>query len=73
MNVRSDGEKFCYVGRDKCGCIVFAVADMPGHEKSTAEDVAEAIADGYIVERVTAQYTRDNFGCKCKGEQGTLL
>jgi hypothetical protein len=53
-----------YIARCKCGCtgIIMATVDIPGREKSTAEDVAESIRDGYPVERTTVVYVREFTG-----------
>jgi len=72
--VTQSEEPKSYVGRKQCGCLVFAVVDVPGREKETAKDVAEAIRDGLTIERVTTEYVRVNFtSCKCaSGHQGVL-
>ena len=41
-----------YIGKLPCGCAVACVVDMPDRKKSTAEDVAEFIREGYTVERI---------------------
>lgn len=58
-----------YIARCKCGCggICLAVVDNPDHAKNVAADVAEAIRDGYAVERSTVEVVRSEpFGCQAK-------
>jgi len=58
-----------YVGRTRCcGRFVAAVADIPGAEKDTSKDVADMIANGYVVERVEDDVVRQSkgqWGCSC--------
>lgn len=58
-----------YIARCKCGCggIVFAVVDNSDHARNVAANVAEAIRDGYAVERSTVEVVRtEPFGCQAK-------
>ena len=49
----------CYIGRKpECRCVVAAVVDEPGMEKSTGRDVARFIANGLSIERVTVEEAR---------------
>jgi hypothetical protein len=60
-------EDYCYIGLTKCNCLVAISCDMPGHEKGTAEDVADMIKSGLRVERATVDYAKNNFG-RCTHE-----
>ena len=60
-------EPMSYIARCKCGAIVMATVDKPEHAKDTAREVAECIADGLTIERVTCQCVRDNWSdCTCE-------
>lgn len=53
-----------YIGRIKCGCVVAVVIDTM--DKETGNDVAEFIASGYAIERMTFEdWKRVKLGCKC--------
>lgn len=52
-----------YIAKKFCGCIVMAVVDNPAHLRDTAKEVAKAIRQGYIIERVTCDYVRENWRC----------
>ena len=52
-----------YIAKKPCGCIVLAVVDNPDHRRDVAKEVAKAIREGYIIERVTADYVRENWRC----------
>ncbi len=65
----TDNNTPTYIARCKCGCggIVFATVDNPNHATDVAKDVAEAIRDGYAVERSTAAVVRSEpFGCQTR-------
>lgn len=47
-----------YIARRPCGCIVLATAIRLGDAARGAEAIAQAIRDGYLVERVTDEYVR---------------
>lgn len=59
---------FAYVGRHPiCRHMRAVVVDDPAYAKDTANDVAEFIRHGLIVERVTAEEVRQHFaadGCE---------
>ena len=57
----TNAEPMAYIGRKTCGCLVFATVDDPKHRKEVAKDVAEAIAAGLAIDRVTCDYVRKNF------------
>ena len=66
-------ESFSYIGRRECGCIR-AARVITGKPKDIAEDVAEMIADGLTVERVTTQYVREHWGsCPHENKQLALV
>lgn len=57
----------CYIGVLKCGCTVAATVDNPERKKQVAEDVAEFLEAGYVIERVTIAQARKRLGpCRCK-------
>ncbi len=71
--MRPDGATHCYIGKSKCGCVVAACVDLPMEPKWTAEALAEFIADGFTIERVTIDDARLKLnGCVCDGQQTTL-
>ncbi len=41
-----------YVGRQPCGCPTFVIVDDPLYKADTAKEVARAIKDGLVIERV---------------------
>jgi hypothetical protein len=47
-------DEMAYIGRCPCGCgaIPFATVDNPEWAKDTAKSIAQAIRDGYAIERV---------------------
>lgn len=57
-----------YIGRAKCGCVVAARSDYG--DRSTANDVAQFIRDGYTIERVELASLRNGTveltGCTCR-------
>lgn len=63
--------ELAYIARKTCGCIVMAIADdskeSPELRRSTAKEVAKAINRGLTVERVEAEYVRQNMK-RCKHE-----
>ena len=44
-----------------CGAIVMALVDDPANVARHADDIADCIRIGYVVEHVTCQYVRDNW------------
>lgn len=72
--MKQDGNESipCYVGRDKCGCVVSAIVDDPiqarpkDHAKEIKSFMRECINEGLVVGRETVGWVRENFGCKCK-------
>jgi len=56
-------ESYCYVGKSECGCIQAICIDHGN--KQTAEDLAEFIEMGLMVERVTVDYGKNNFMKDC--------
>lgn len=56
-------DKMSYIARKPCGCIVMATIDNLEHRRDVAKEVAKAIRQGYIIERVTADYVRENWLC----------
>jgi len=68
-------EYMSYVARcPKCGAVRIAVVDAPSHPRDIAKEVARAIRDGYLIERVTCEWVRTmaNFHCTCKDVQAPL-
>jgi hypothetical protein len=66
---RNERPEFDYVAYAKCGCIVGLTVDFA--DKDTGKAVAEWIADGCHIERVTTAQVRElldtkGFGCKCQ-------
>jgi hypothetical protein len=58
--------RHAYVGTKPCGCTVAAVVDDPAYRKDTARSVAEFIADGLNVERVSLESARVTLTtCRC--------
>ena len=55
-----------YIGKLPCGCVVACVVDMPDHKKSTADDVAEFIREGYEVQRIEIRNGIQMATCRCK-------
>lgn len=70
--MKRDEETHAYIGRMRdCGCFVAATVDSG--DKRTADNVAEFIEDGLIIERVPMQFVRDNrWGCVHKPTQESL-
>ena len=72
---------YVYVGRYECGCNLSVVVDDPKEKQHTAETVAQMIAKGASVSRMTAEEFRNaGFGHRAdcpkkqkKAEQGSLL
>lgn len=64
----------CYVGRDKCGCIVNAIVDAPdglGRDwmaKEIKEFMCECINEGLTVDRTDVGTVRKSFGHHCGRE-----
>ena len=56
-------ENMAYIAKKPCGCIAMAVVDNPEHRRDTAKEVASCIKEGYIIERVTTDYVRENWRC----------
>jgi hypothetical protein len=54
---------YSYIAKKECGCIVMACVDDLAHRRDTAKEVAKAIREGYIVERVTVDYVRKHWFC----------
>lgn len=72
MNDTAKDEPLSYIAYCKGGCggLVFAAVDDPRFAKETAKSVAQAIRDGYTVERATTQAVREaNWGCSCPKEK----
>lgn len=70
----SEQQAFAYIGKKPCGCIVAAVVDLAERKETTAQHVAEMIADGLTVERVTCEYVRQNMRrCTCGQAQQLTL
>ncbi|MDE2102427.1 MAG: hypothetical protein KGL39_34595 [Patescibacteria group bacterium] len=58
---RETDKTYLYLGRAPCGCIVAATVDY--RNKSTADDVAEFIRDGYSVERIEGDRVKLGHTC----------
>ena len=54
-------EGYCYIAKERCGCITGAAVDEPQYAKQTAKDVAEWIADGRTIERVSLDIVKASF------------
>lgn len=52
---------YCYIARERCGCITGAAVDEPQYAKAVAKDVADWIKDGRTVERVPTTVVREHF------------
>jgi hypothetical protein len=55
-----------------CGGVVMLIADKSDHKQSVARNVADAIRQGYYIERVTTEWIQssDEFRwCKCGEER----
>jgi hypothetical protein len=67
-------ETFCYASRcDGCGRMTFAHVITPGREKYIAQSVAEVIASGRTVERLTTEEVRKaDWMCECEDSQRPL-
>lgn len=61
---------YAYVGKcASCGAVRFAAVDRPEDKRQVARDVAEAIRDGFVVERVTVEAARAMpWACTCAGK-----
>jgi hypothetical protein len=71
VSTDEDEDEPAYIARAACGCIVMAIADdeAPDWKKHTANEIAKAIRRGLSIERVPAQYVRDNMkACPHKRE-----
>jgi hypothetical protein len=70
MTVGPD-ESMAYVAKCRtCGAIVMACTDNPATIAKNADDIADCIRLGYVVEHVTAQYVRDHWtACLCAANQ----
>ena len=51
-------ESMAYIGHKPCGCLTFAVVDVPRMAKEAAKETAKAIRNGEIVSRVTCEAVR---------------
>jgi hypothetical protein len=62
-------EELAYIGREQCGCIVFATtADTVRKDKRTRDDIARMMRDGLSIERASAESLRNDplfFPSKC--------
>ena len=58
---------YSYIGRAACGCVVAVTTDDPTDRKHTGRRVAEFIADGLTIERMSIADFRalPHFGCTC--------
>ena len=63
--------EMAYIGRCRCGCgaIPFACVDKPEWAKDTAKSIAQAIRDGYTIERVPLSEVRMSM---CKRQPSLL-
>ena len=68
----SDEDIPAYIGRCKCGGIVFAQVNDPkdnddkAYQKSMSHEIGRCIRAGLTIENSTVGYARKNFdGCKC--------
>ena len=69
----SDEQVPAYIARcSRCHGIIMAVVDDGSNRKAVARDVAEAIAKGWAVERVTVGWVREhaNEWCRCSDSEG---
>ena len=50
-----------------CKRLVMAIGDTPERKTKTGIEVAKAIKNGYIIERVSVAFVKtEQWGCKCK-------
>lgn len=61
-------QKYDYISKLPCGCVVGICADYPGEEKDTGKIVGQWIASGQTITRVTheeacAILKSNGFGC----------
>ena len=54
-----------YIARAKCNCIKMAIADNPKRLEEIANELADCIKDGLIIERVSMDYVKKNFTLEC--------
>lgn len=57
-------ENMAYIAKKECGCIVMACVDNPEHRRDVAKEVAKAIRQGYIIERVGDAFVREHWECE---------
>ncbi len=65
MSERDMQSTHAYIAKKLCGCVTAVTVDLPGHPNWTSRDVAEFIAAGRTVERVTIEKARKVKLCKC--------
>lgn len=58
-------EPMAYIAKAPCGCTKFATVDTPEHAKDNAKEIAWCIKQGYIIERVTCAWVRENWRMDC--------
>jgi hypothetical protein len=59
----SDEDLKAFVGRCKCGGVVFAAVDKPEYRKDNAEAVADLIANGFTIEHIPIALARESKWC----------
>lgn len=52
-----------FIGRCKCGGIVFASVDKPEYRKENGEQVADLIENGFTIEHVPVETARKGKWC----------
>jgi hypothetical protein len=53
-----DESEWAYISRKPCGCLGIAVVDNPERRNFVATEVARAVRQGEIIERVKVEYVR---------------
>ena len=54
-------ERFAYVARRPCGCMIAAAVDDPKYAKDNAKEISRWIRDGLTIERVSVERVRAEF------------
>jgi GTP cyclohydrolase FolE2 len=56
-----------YIARCReCQAVVMATVDAPRYAEDNAKEIAQAVRQGYQIERVPVEHVREaKFGCSC--------
>jgi len=73
MKIKIEKPEYVYAGFGPCGCLVTLISDIPSEKKFVSKMVAEVIARGDTIKRISHTESVEllntvGIGCSCDGD-----